>query len=162
MPTPVRKTQLSGIYDTLGELIKSPQSLGLREQLPPRVLAALTSAREFLRERMNEGTAITGEQNDLAAELSQDADTHCDSPKEEQDRSSFSRLLYLRMEQLHLSSYDVAVSIGCTVKHVCDLVSGLKVPTERHIAELARLLGVTQESLTTAAKPKIESAAAAL
>ena len=162
MPTPVTTTQLSGIYNTLGELIKNPKSLGLREQLPPRVLTALSSAREILRERINERTAITGGQNDLAAELSQDADTHHDGPKEQQDRSSFSRLLYQRMEQLHMSNYDVAVSIGCTVKHVCDLISGLKVPTEMHIAELALLLGVTQKSLTTDAKPKVESAAAAL
>ena len=162
MPTPVKTTQLSGIYNTLGELIKNPKSLGLREQLPPRVLTALSSAREILRERINERTAITGEQNDLAAELSQDADTHCDDPKEGHDRSSFSQLLFRRMEQLHLSNYDVAVSIGCTVKHVCDLVSGLKVPTQMHIAELALLLGVPQESLTTAAKPTIENAATAL
>jgi hypothetical protein len=162
MPTAVITTQLSGIYDTLGELIKNPKSLGLREQLPPRVLTALTSAREILRERMNERTAITGEQNDLAAELSQDADTYHDGPKEEQDRRSFGRLLRRRMDQLHLSNSDVAVSIGCTVKHVCDLISGLQAPTEMHIAELALLLGVTQESLTTAAKPKIESAVAAL
>ena len=156
------KTQLSGIYDTLGELISNPKSLGLREQLPPRVLTALSSAREILQERMNERTTITGEQNALAAELSQDADSYHASPKEEHDRNSFSRLLCRRMDQLHLSNYDVAVRIGCTVKHVCDLISGLKVPTEMHIAELALLLGVTQKTLTRAAKPTIESAAAAL
>ena len=162
MPTPERTTQLSGIYDTLGELIKNPKSLGLPEQLPPRVLTALNSAREILWERMNERAAITVEQNDLAAELSQDADTHHDISKEEQDGGSFSRLLRSRMEQLHLSNFDVAVSIGCTVKHVCDLISGLKTPTELGIAELALLLGVTQESLTTDAKPMIESTAATL
>ena len=160
MPTAARTAQLSEIYDTLGELIKNPKSLGLREQLPPRVLTALTGAREILRERTNERTAITGEQNDLAAELSQDVDTDHNMSKQEQDRP-FSRLLRHRMEQLHLSNYDVAVNTGCTVKHVCDLISGLKAPTEMHIAELALLLGVTRESLTTAAKLK-ESAAAAL
>ena len=46
MPTAVRTAQLSEIYDTLGELIKNPKSLGLREQLPPRVLTALTGARD--------------------------------------------------------------------------------------------------------------------
>jgi len=149
MPTPVRTTQLSAICETLGQLIKNPKSLGLREQLPPAVLAVLTSAREILRERMNETTPITGEQNDLAAELSQDADAQHDSPEEEQDRMSFSRLLCRRMEQLDLSNYDVAVSLGCTIQRVGDFKTGVRAPTELHIAELALLLGVTQESLAS-------------
>jgi hypothetical protein len=122
----------------------------------------LTGAREILRERVNERTPITGEQNDLAAELSQDADTQHNSPKEGQDRRSFSRLLCRRMDQLHLSNYDVAVSMGCTVRHVCDLTTGDKAPTELQIAELALLLGVTQESFATAEAPKIETLAAAV
>ena len=162
MRTPVRTTQVSEIWESLGKLIKDPKSLGLREDLPPGVLAMLTSAREILRERTNERTSITVEQNDLAAELSQDADTHRDVLEDEHDERSFSRLLCGRMDQLHLSNYDVAVSIGCTVKHVCDLITGLKMPTEMHISELALLLGVTRESLTTAAKLKRESAGAAL
>jgi hypothetical protein len=90
MPAPVRTTQLSGICEVLGQLITNPKSLGLREHLPPAVVAVLTGAQEILRERVNERTPITGEQNDLAAELSQDADTHPDSPEEEQYRRSFS------------------------------------------------------------------------
>src|SRR4029077_10074936 len=107
MPTPVRRTQLSGIYETLGQLIQNPKSLGLREQLPPRVLAVLTSTREILREDMNGRTPIAGGENDLAAELSQDADTQHGVPKEEQNQMSFNRLLCRRMEQRHLSDYDV-------------------------------------------------------
>jgi hypothetical protein len=163
MATPVRTTQLSGICEALGQLITNPKSFGLREHLPPAVLAVLTGAREILRERVNERTPITGEQNDLAAELSQDADTQHNSPKEEQDnRRSFSRLLCRRMDQLHLSNYDVAVSMGCTVRHVCNLITGEKAPTELQIAELALLLGVTQESFATAEASKIETLAAAV
>jgi hypothetical protein len=162
MATPVRTTQLSGICEALGQLITNPKSFGLREHLPPAVLAVLTGAREILRERVNERTPITGEQNDLAAELSQDADTQHNSLKERQDRRSFSRLLCRRMDQLHLSNYDVAVSMGCTVRHVCDLTTGEKAPTELQIAELALLLGVTQESFATAEAPKIETLAAAV
>jgi len=52
MASPERTAQVSGIYETLGQLIQNPKSLGLREQLPPRVLAVLTSTREILREEM--------------------------------------------------------------------------------------------------------------
>lgn len=159
MATPARTTQLSGIYETLGQLIQNPRSLGLREQLPPRVLAVLTSTREILREELN-GRATAGGENDLAAELSQDADTQHGFPEQEQSRMSFNRLLYRQMEQRHLSNYDVAVSLGCSIQHVCDLITGVKEPTELHVAELALLLGVTQESLATAAKPKMVRLAA--
>jgi hypothetical protein len=162
MPTPVRRTQLSGIYETLGQLIQNPKSLGLREQLPPRVLAVLTSVREIFREDMNWGTPIAGGENDLAAELSQDADTQRGIPEEEQNSMSFNRMLFRRMEQRHLSDYDVAVSLGCTIQHVRDLVTGVRAPTDLHIAELALLLGVTQESLATPTKPKMERLAAAV
>lgn len=160
MSTPARTIQLSGIYETLGQLIKSPKSLGLREQLPPRVLAVLTSTRELLREEMNGRTAMAGGENDLAAELSQDADTQHGIPEEAQNGMSFNRLLCRRMEQLHLSNYDVAVSLGCTIQTVCDLITGVMEPTELHIAELALLLGVTQESLATAANPTMDRLAA--
>lgn len=161
MATPARATQLSGIYETLGQLITNPKSLGLREHLPPRVLAVLTSTREILREELN-GRAPTAGENDLAAELSQDADTQRGFPEHEQNRMSFNRLLYRQMELRHLSNYDVAVSLGCSIQQVCDLVAGVREPTELHIAELALLLGVTQESLATAAKPKVDRLAAAV
>jgi hypothetical protein len=160
MATPARTTQLSGIYETLGQLIKNPKSLGLREHLPPLVLAVLTSTREILREEMNGRRPIAGGESDLAAELSQDADTQHDIPEEEQDSMSFNRLLFRRMEQCHLSDYDVAVSLGCTIQHVRDLITGVRAPTDLQIAELALLFGVTQESLATTAKPKTWSLAA--
>jgi hypothetical protein len=161
-----KTSQISEIYETLGQLIQNPKSLGLQERLPPLVLAVLTSTRELLREEMNGRPPVGGGENDLAAELSQDADTRHDSPEEEEeeeeDRLSFSQLLCRRMAQLHLSNYDVAVSLGCTIKRVCDFLTGARAPTELHIAELALLLGVTQESLATAAKRKIENLAAAV
>ena len=157
MATLARTAQLSGIYETLGQLIKNPKSLGLREHLPPRVLAVLTSTREILRDEMIGRTSIA---DDLAAELSLDSDTHQSIPEEAQNGMSFNRLLCRRMEQLHLSNYDVAVSLGCTIQHVCDLITGVRTPTDLHIAELALLLGVTQESLATAGKPKLHRLAA--
>ena len=160
MATTTSTTQVRGIYELLGQLIRNPKSLGLREQLPPRVLAVLSSTREILREEMNGRTIAAGE-NDLAAELSQDADTQHDIPEEEEkNRMSFRRLLCRRMEQLHLSNYDVAVSLGCSIQYVSDLITGVKTPTELQIAELALLLGVTQESFTNIAKPKVEALAA--
>ena len=158
MSTPARIGKLSGVYETLGQLIKNPKSLGLREQLPPRVLGLLTSVREILREEMNQGTPIAGDDNDLVAELSQDADTQTD--EQEQNGLSFNRLLCHRMEQHHLSNYDVAVSLGCSIQHVSDLIAGISEPTELHLAELALLFGVTRESLATAAKPKMDRLAA--
>ena len=160
MPILAKASQIRALYETLGQLIKNPKSLGLREQLPPPVLAVLTSTREILREEMNQGPPIAGGENDLAAELSQDADLQHGILEEEQNGMSFNRLLCRRMEQCHLSNYDVAVSLGCTIQHVCDLVSGVRVPTELHVAELALLLGVTQDSLAPAMKPKAERLAA--
>jgi len=160
MSTPARITQLSGIYETLGQLIDNPKSLGLRELLPPRVLAVLTSTREILREQINGRTANTGGESDLAAELSQDADRQHGAPEEEQNKISFNRLLCQRMDQLHLSNYDVAVSLGCSIEHVCDLKTGVRAPTDLHVAELALLLGVTQESLAGVAQSKMERLAA--
>lgn len=160
MSTPARTTQLSEICETLGQLIKNPKSLGLREQLPPRVIALLINALKILRQETNQRALTAGEENDLAAELSQDADRQHGVPDEEQDGMSFERLLCHRMEKFHLSNYDVAVSLGCSIQYVCDLISGVRTPTELHIAELASLLGVSQESLANAAKPKADRLAA--
>ena len=165
MTTPKKTTQLSDIYETVGQLIKSPKSLGLREHLPPRVVAALTNAREILLKEMDTRTLIAGgdsAENDLAAELSQDADTQHGIPEEEQNKMSFNQLLCRRMQRLRLSNYDVAVSLGCTIKHVSDLTTGVGAPTDLDIAELALLLGVTPESLTASAQRKIEGLAAAV
>ena len=161
MPILAKTSQISGIYETLGQLIKNPKSLGLREHLQPRVLAVLSSTREILREEMN-GRTIAGGENDLAAELSQDADTQQDIPEEEKNKLPFNQLLCQRMEQFHLSIHDLAVSLGCTIQYVWDLRSGVRAPTELHIAELALLLGVSQESLATGAKRKIEGLVAAV
>ena len=161
MPTPTR-TQLSEIYEILWQLIKNPKSLGLREHLPPRVVAALSNTREILRKEMEGRSQIADGQNDLAAELSQDADTQHGSLEEQENSMSFNQLLCRRMQQLHLSDYDLAVSLGCTIQHVNDLTKGVKAPTDLDIAELALLLGVTQESLTRGAQPKIDGLAAAV
>ena len=160
MSTPARTTQLSEICETLGQLIKNPKSLGFREQLPPRVIALLISTLNILREDTNQKTPIAGEENDLAKELSQDADRQLGFPDEEQNGTSFNQLLRHRMAQYHLSNYDVALSLGCSIQYVGDLISGLRTPTELHVAELALLLGVTQESLIKAAKPKPDQLAA--
>ena len=160
MLTPARTTQFSEICETLRQLIKNPKSLGLREQLPPRVIAVLINTLKIVRQEMNQRAFTAGEENDLAAELSQDADRQHGIPDEEQNGMSFNLLLCHRMKQCQLSNYDVAVGLGCTVQYVCDLISGERTPTELHIAELALLLGVTQESLTSAAKPKPDHLAA--
>lgn len=158
MSTPGNTSKVGAIYEALGKLVQNPESLGLPEHLPTRVLNLINNAREILLEQMNAGKLTTGTDNDLAAELSQDADTQHGIPEEEQNRMSFRRLLRRRMEQLHLSNYDVAVSLGYSIQHVCDLRTGVMVPTELHIAQLALLLGVTQESFS--AKAKIEGRAA--
>jgi plasmid maintenance system antidote protein VapI len=162
MLAPARTTQLNDIYEILGQLIRNPKSLGLREHLPPRVLDTLTSTREFLRQEIDGRSPIAAAENDLAAELSQDADTQYGIPEEEQNEMSFHQLLRRRMQQLHLSNYDVAVSLGCTIQHVSDLAKGISAPTDLDIAELALLLGVTQESLATNRQRKIEGLAAAV
>lgn len=160
MATPARTTQIHELCDILGQLIKNPKSLGLREQLPPRVLAVLTSTREMLAQETNGRNSLTGGDNDLAAELSQDADRQRGIPEEEQNEMSFNQLLCRRMQQLHLSNYDVAVSLGCSIQHVCELTTGVTAPTELRLAELAVLLGLTQESLATSAKPELRVLAA--
>lgn len=159
MSTPGDTSQIGAICEALGKLIQNPKSLGLREHLPERVVALLTSTEKILLEQIKGEKLTSGTDNDLAAELSQDAATQDGIPEEEQNRMSVRRLLCRRMEQLHLSNYDVAVSLGCSIQYVCDLITGVRVPTELHIAELAVLLGVTQESFATT-KAKIEGLAA--
>src|SRR2546430_3964498 len=39
---------------------------------------------------------------------------------------SFDQLLCCRMDQLHLSTHDVAVILGCTIQYVWDLRRGIK------------------------------------
>lgn len=160
MAITARTTQIHEICDILAHLIKNPKSLGLRERLPPRVLAALTSTREILQEEMNGKNSLGVGENDLAAELSQDADRQHGIPEEEQNKMSFNQLLCRRMQQLHLSNHDVAVNLGCSIQHVCELTTGVTAPTELHLAELAVLLRMTQESLATAAKPELRVPAA--
>src|SRR3954447_24197301 len=89
MASPATTSQIGGIYETLGELIQNPKSLGLREHLPPRVLAVLTSTREVLLQQMNDGKQTAAADNDLAAELSQDSDTRLTSSEEQQRIISF-------------------------------------------------------------------------
>lgn len=163
MPIPTGTKQPIDVYETLGQLIKDPTSFGLREHLPSRVVAALISTREILRKEIDGGSLVAGEgsgENDLASELSQDADTQHGIPDEEQKKMSFNQLLYRRMQQLQLSNYEVAVSLGCTMQHVRDLIKGVRPPTDLDIAELALLLGVTQENIARCAQRKIESLAA--
>lgn len=133
--------------------------MGLREQLPPRVIALLINALKIFHQETNQRALTHGEDNDLAAELSQHADRQHGVPDEEPNGMSFNLLLCHRMKQYRLSNYYVAVSLGCSVQYVCDLLSVARTPTELHIAELASLLGVSQKSLTNAAKPKPLAAA---
>jgi hypothetical protein len=78
--------------------------------------------------------------NDLAAELSQDADTK-DSFGDERKIRPFNLVPCRRMEQLSLSLHDVAVSLGSTLDYVSDLRSGVKTPTEQRIVEFSAVVG---------------------
>lgn len=162
MSTPGNTSQIGAIYEALGKLIQDPKSLGLPEHLPTRVLNLVNNTREILLEQMNGGKLTSGADNDLAAELSQDSDTRHGSPEEEQTVMPFNRLLRRRMGQLHLSTYEVAVILGCTVQYVSDLRQGIKTPTELHIIELALLLGVTPETLMRALNQQCNALAAAV
>jgi hypothetical protein len=160
MPPSVKKSPMGEICERLGEMIEIPKAFGLIEDLPPRVLAALTRTREILMEQMNGDirTPPVGNDGDLCAELSQDADTN--RLFRENGPRSFNAMLCDRMEQLHLSTYDVAVSLGTTIQYVSDLRGAVKVPTEQRLAKLALVLGVTQENLRTAIKEQTSSIAA--
>lgn len=157
MPLAVEKSQASEVYERLGELIEAPQSFGLRENLPPRVLAVLTSTREILlnNEMSNRTTRMLPAEGDLAAELSQDGDTKRYFPKDEETMKAFNRLLSRRMEQLHLSTNDVAVSLHTSIKDVWDLRRGILLPTEQRIVELALLLDIGQHDLRTAVQEQV-------
>ena len=102
-------------------------------------------------EYMDDGRGTPAMDSDLAAELSQDTDaTFCF--REDEKFRPFSMMLGRRMEQLSLSPHDVAVSLGSTLQYVSDLRSGIKRPSEQRIIELALLLGISQESLSTGLK----------
>ncbi len=158
MLPPAKTSQANEICERLEELIRDPKSFGLREYLPRRVLDLLASTRNMLMEYLYDGRMSRAVDNDLAAGLSQDADAkHCFS--NEQKIRPFNLLLCHRMEQLSLSSHDVAVSLGSTFQYVSDLRTGVKTPTEQRIAEFALLLGVTQESLRVAVKEQVNAVA---
>ncbi len=150
MRSGVMKSSISEIYDRLSEVINAPESFGLGENPPPRLLAILMRTREILMEQMNNAAEPPVVDDRLAAELSQDTDTKYYFFEEEQTMKPFSRVLSRRMEQLHLSTSDVAVSLHTTIRDVWDLRRGVMLPTEQRIAELALLLGMTQENLKAA------------
>ena len=161
MSTLGNPSKVGAIYEALGELVQNPESLGLPEHLPTRFLNLINNAREILLEQMNAGKPTSGADNDLAAELSQDSDTQPGSPVEQQKVMPFNRLLCVRMGELHLSSYEVAVILGCRIQYVSDLRQGIKAPTELHIIELALLLGVPRETLRRALNQQRDALAAA-
>jgi hypothetical protein len=142
----------------LQELIQDPKSFGLREDLTRRVVDLLASTRNMLMEYLYDGRSPPAVDNDLAAELSQDADAKNGFRGEE--KSTFNLVLCRRMEQLSLSPHDVAVTLGSTLQYVSDLRNGVKTPSEQRIVEFALLLGVTQERLRTAVKEQTNAMAA--
>jgi hypothetical protein len=162
MQTSIQKSRTSEIYLQLGELVEFPESFGLNRPIPPRALAILTQTRELLMQQMNGATAIRVSDDDLAAELSQDGDTQPYFPKEEEPMKTFNRLLSRRMEQLHLSTNDVAVSLHTSIKDVWDLRRGILLPTEQRIAELALLLDMGKEDLKTAVQQQVNALAEAI
>jgi hypothetical protein len=159
MLPPVKTSQANEICGRLQELIQDPKSFGLREGVPRRVLDLLASTRNMLTEYLYDGRMPPAVDNDLAAELSQDADARNGFRGEEKSRP-FNVLLCRRMEQLSLSPHDVAVTLGSTLQYVSDLRSGVKMPSEQRIVEFALLLGATQESLRTAVKEQTNAMAA--
>ena len=159
MLPPAKTSKANEICERLQALTQDPKSFGLREYLPRSVLDLLASTRSMLLEYLYDGRTPPAADNDLAAELSQDADTK-DSFGDERKIRPFNLVLCRRMEQLSLSPHDVAVSLGSTLEYVSDLRSGVKTPTEQRIVELALLLGVTQESLRTAVKERVNGVAA--
>ncbi|HWH59486.1 MAG TPA: hypothetical protein VN682_17795 [Terriglobales bacterium] len=155
MQTSIRKSQTCEIYERLGELIDRPESFGLSRPLPARVLAILTQTRELHMQQMNAPTVMQVSDGDLASELSQDSDAKRNFPKDEEAMKAFNRLLSRRMEQLHLSTNDVAVSLHTSIKDVWDLRRGVLLPTEQRIAELALLLDVGHDDLRTAVQEQV-------
>ena len=161
MLTPAKTAKATEICKRVEELIQDPKSFGLREPLPRSVLDLLASTRNMLLEYLYDGRTTPAMDNDLAAELSQDADGK-QNHSESEHIQPFHILLRRRMDQLSFSSHDVAVSLGSTLQYVTDLRSGLRTPTEQRLAEFALLLGVTQESLRIAVKEQVNAMAAAV
>ena len=72
---------------------------------------------------------------------------------------SFSALLTRRMEQVHLTTAELAMHLGMTVKDAWDLRRGIASPNTKGIAELAPLLQVTELQLQTAIDEQKQSVA---
>jgi hypothetical protein len=157
MLPPAETLNVSDICERLHELIREPSRFGVRENLPRRVMDLLTSTRKALMEYLYDGRTPAAE-NGLAAELFHGDAEYCVSPVE--DNRPFNLLLSRRMEQLHLSPHDIAVSLGSTLQYVSDLRSGVKMPTEQRVAEFALLLCVSQESLRAAVTKQAHGMAA--
>ena len=63
---------------------------------------------------------------------------------------SFNGLLTRRMEQLHLTTSELAAHFGITVRDAWDIRRGIVCPSAACIARLARLLDVTTLRLQAA------------
>jgi transcriptional regulator with XRE-family HTH domain len=63
---------------------------------------------------------------------------------------SFNVLLTRRMEQMHLTTADLAARCGMTVKDAWDLRRGVVFPDARRIAELAPLMEISEQQLRAA------------
>ena len=72
---------------------------------------------------------------------------------------SFNALLTRRMEQVHLTTSELAMRLGMTVKDAWDLRRGIASPNTKRIAELAPLLQVTVLQLQTAIDQQKQSCA---
>jgi len=62
----------------------------------------------------------------------------------------FNALLTRRMEQVHLTTAELAIRLGMTVRDAWELRRGIASPNPNQIAELAPLLQVTEIQLQTA------------
>jgi len=74
--TSVTEGQLQEIYNTLGEMLACPGNFGLGRGVPPPLAASLQAMRQTLKQALKERPEETAAE-DLEAELSQDADSHC-------------------------------------------------------------------------------------
>jgi transcriptional regulator with XRE-family HTH domain len=63
---------------------------------------------------------------------------------------SFNALLTRRMEQMHLTTAELAARFGMTVKDAWDLRRGVVFPDAKRIAELAPLIEVSEQQLLAA------------
>jgi len=64
------------VYKALGRVLNSPQSFGLGDRLPERLVEALSAMRQSLREEIAEENEMSSG-DWLSSELSQDADRPC-------------------------------------------------------------------------------------